>query len=81
MIFAEQIDAWIAVLRLQITSKAILTVINVHAPTLEKSDERSQFFESLKAVYKKYKADALVYIAGDFNGRVGVRRKKGNITC
>ena len=40
-----------------------------------------QYFETLKAVDKQYKADALVYIAGDFNGRVGVRRKKGNITC
>ena len=57
----------------------ILTVINVHSPTLEKHEERRRFYEEISDVYVKYKADALVFVAGDWNARVG--RKLADETC
>ena len=71
----KQVDEWIAILRLKLTETAYMTLINVHAPTNDKSDEQKKFYESLSAVYKKYKRDALVYITGDFNARVGSRKR------
>ena len=74
VVFAEQINSWIAVLRVRLSSNALMTVINVHAPTNEKKEERISFFDSLSEIYKKYKSDALLFIAGDFNSRVGKRQ-------
>jgi len=72
--YAEQVNDWTAVLRLKVSGSANLTVINVHSPILEKQEERRWFYEELSVVYDKYKSDALVYLAGDWNARVGKRQ-------
>ena len=60
IILTEQVNDWIAVCRLKISDAAVLTIINCHAPTSDKIQERELFFESLSAVYRKYKSDALL---------------------
>ena len=79
MCYAEQVNEWTAVLRLNLNGKGYLTVINVHSPTLEKVEERRQFYEALKPIYDKYKSDSLVYLAGDWNARAG--RRQGQESC
>ena len=70
----------IAVLRLRLgtNSKNVLTVINVHAPTADvKYDaDREAFYECLGNIYRKYRSDSLVFIAGDFNARLGKKDRK-----
>ena len=63
----------IAILQLDIGDEKgnSITIINVHAPTALHEKERDVFFENLQKVVDKYKSESLMYIAGDFNSKVG----------
>jgi len=79
---AESISDRIAVLRLFLNNNrysdirpSLITVINVYAPTSERTrnfpDETELFYQQLNLVTHKYRYSSLFFIAGDFNAKIG----------
>ena len=79
---AEHVSDRIAVIsiflnnnRLHDTRPSILTVINAYAPHSERArlnpEEAHIFYEQLQHTTHKYRYSTLLYIAGDFNAKVG----------
>ena len=73
----KKINDRISVLQLDIgdEKKHPITVLNVHAPTAQHEADRDIFFSALQNIYEKYKSESLVYIAGDFNSKVGSKEE------
>jgi len=70
----------IASLHLRTIDGKRFTIINVHAPTAEKSEQDHYDFQSaLDSTYRKYSSNQLCLICGDFNAEVG--RKQMEDTC
>lgn len=52
-----------------------INIIQVYAPTIDKSDEKvDEFYNSIEAVLKKLKKHDLTIIMGDYNAKVGEGR-------
>ena len=69
----------IAVLQLRISSNSVLTLVNVYAPhsglTVKDIEIQDYFFCDLANVIATNSSSALLYIAGDFNSKLGLREQ------
>ena len=69
----------IAVLQLRISSNSVLTLVNVYAPhsglTAKDIEIQDDFFCDLANVIATNSSSALLYIAGDFNSKLGLREQ------
>lgn len=84
---AEHISDRIAVISIFLNNQrtsdnrpSLLTVINAYAPhsvlARNRPDEATLFYDQLNATINKYRNSTLLYIAGDFNAKIG--RKLSN---
>ena len=48
-----------------------IIVVNVHAPSEEKSDEKDSFYEELDQVFDHFPKYHMKMLLGDFNAKVG----------
>ena len=57
--------------------KILMSIINVYAPTSEISkkrpEETAQFYEQLQQTINCYKSRDMLFVAGDFNAKVGLK--------
>ena len=57
------------------SNKSVMTVINVYGPTAVRVanniEEQEEFFCDLAAITTAHRASTLLYIAGDFNSKLG----------
>ena len=62
------------------SGKLVMTVINVYGPTAVRVatniEEQEEFFCDLAAVTTDHRASTLLYIAGDFNSKLGIRHEQ-----
>ena len=68
----EDAKGRIASLHLRTCDCKRLTILNVHAPTADKSEQdHLEFHEALDSVYRKYRSNQISILCGDFNAKVG----------
>ncbi|KAI0227867.1 hypothetical protein LSAT2_021641 [Lamellibrachia satsuma] len=69
----------IAVIQLRLTNNSLLTIINVYDPASlrvnNNNAEQDEFFAELARLTSRYPSIALLYIAGDFNSKIGYSTK------
>lgn len=70
-----EISYRIAMLKLQITPTKYITIVQLHAPTMEDSTEaKDKFYEQLGQLVSSFKRkNNWIVVMGDFNGRTGVK--------
>jgi len=68
----------VAVLTLSLGQNSRMAVINAYAPTAARCassiDESDQFYSALSTAFEAVRGETLLYLAGDFNSKVGTRR-------
>jgi hypothetical protein len=58
-----------------------ITLINVHAPTKEKTEEeKGKFYDDLQRTYKTVPKHDIVLILGDLNTKIGKEKTYDNVT-
>ena len=74
------VSARVAVFQFHMSGKSVMTVINVYGPTpvrvATNIEEREEFFCDVAAITTAHRASTLLYIAGDFNFKLGIRHEQ-----